>query len=489
MSKKIISICLIIIIFLYIIDSIPTFASQAESTLQDSNSQSESELNPYFINETSSIKSDFHHLGIERIKYKNLEDILRSELISMICLDSSLYVYWAMPEDTDYQVNYIIINDNKYENGMRLLNTDGNYRKYVFLDFEEAPDNQYQITEVGFQNPKGEKIKYSVKIDCNMGNTDGQYFFEQENENNIVLVGMLLESIYQFDNEKGTLRDAWNNFWGNIEKKDGDQRSFYYFAFNCFDREIDHYFTPDEITKIVINYTINQYVFKGKKNDYREAQLTRKEQKIQVVTPETIHVEAKDKRNSNGQAYEYNTIYKLIEADIKADNNDKDKTANSNTLFTAQQAGFEWVVHFGDTQGYRYAENFTNNNGEIDIDYTKVEDFAAISMSYIYKGKSYSTATDTIVDMEVMTKREQDRTEAISKQISDTISYTAESLGNMVANAVTTVTSVPLSFLGGILKNTVFKIIFIIVLISFIIFFMPRVIKIFIKYKNKIIQK
>ena len=83
MSKKIISICLIIIIFLYIIDSIPTFANQTESTPQDSNSQAESELNPYFINETSSIKSDFHHLGIERIKYKNLEDILRSELISM----------------------------------------------------------------------------------------------------------------------------------------------------------------------------------------------------------------------------------------------------------------------------------------------------------------------------------------------------------------------------------------------------------------------
>ena len=487
--KKNIIICCIFIFSLSIPCSIITFASQPQNTLQKNNSQPEAELQPYLINETTSIKSDFYHLGIKRIKYKNLNDILRSELISMIYLDSSLYVYWAMPEDTDYQVNYIIINEHKYENGMRLLNTDGNYRKYVFPDFEETADEQYHITEVGFQNSEGKKIKYATKISCKMGNSNGQYFFEQEAENNIVLVGMLLESIYQFDNEKGTLRDAWNNFWNNIEKKDQDQRSFYYFAFNCFDREIDRYFTPDEITEIVINYTINRYTFDGKKEDYKEAQLTRREQKIQIVTPETIHVEARDKHNSNGQAYEYNTIYKLTEADINADNNDKDKAANSNTLFTAQQAGFEWVVHFGDTQGYRYSENFTANQG--DIDFTKVEDFAAIHMSYIYKGDPYSVPTDTIVDMEVMTKREQDRTESLVKQITDTVSFAVESLGNMLANAVATAACLPFSFLGGVLKNPVFKTIFItlaIVATLFLTLFIVRIIKVLMPRRTKIVQ-
>lgn len=468
--KKIVVICFIFLFVSSSLGSVTISASQPQNTAENGNMPDEEE--PYRINETSSIKSDFYHLGIEllREKYKNLEDILRSDLISMICLDTSLYMYWAMPEDTDYQVNYIVVNDKKYENGMRVLDTNGNYRKYVFLDFDKAPDNQYEITEVGFQNPEGKKIKYEIKINCKMGDDNGQYFFEQEMENNIVLVGMLLESIYQFNNEKGTFRDAWNNFWENIDGKDGDQRSFYYFAFNCFDREIGHYFTPDKITKIVINYTINQYKFKGKKEDYVKSELTRKEQKIQVVTPETIHVEAKDEHKSNHHPYEYNTIYKLIEADIKADSSSDDnnkEAANRNTLLTAQQAGFEWVVHFGDTQGYRYSYNFTDNKG--DVDFTKVEDFAAISMSYIYKGESYSAATDTLVDMEVITKREKDHTEKLSKQIKDSISFAAESLGKMLADTVSTVTSVPFSFLRGLLKNTLFRVIVIILIIVVIL--------------------
>ena len=81
------------------------------------------------------------------------------------------------------------------------------------------------------------------------------------------------------------------------------------------------------------------------KKDYKEANLTKKEQKIQMVTPDTIKVNTNDKWNSNKHPYEYNTIYKLSEADIK----DYEKSANYNTLYTAQQAGFEWVVHFAVT--------------------------------------------------------------------------------------------------------------------------------------------
>ncbi|MDE7326623.1 MAG: hypothetical protein K2N63_10150 [Lachnospiraceae bacterium] len=425
----------------------------------EENTQAEDRLDLYLINETTSIKSDFYHLGIElsRKKYKNLQDIHRSDLISMICLESSLYVYWAMPEDTDYQVNYIIINGKKYENGMRVLDINGNYRKYVFPDFEQTSDGQYQITEVGFKKPEGEKIKYTTLINCKMGSSNNQFTFEQKSENKIVLVGMLLESIYQFDNEKGSLRDAWNNYWNNIERKDGDQRSFYYFAFNCFDREIDHYFTPDKITLITIDYTINQYTFLGNKSDYKEAKLTKTEQKIQTVTPETIHVEAKNEINSNDHPYEYNTIYKLSEADIK----DYEKSANYNTLYTAQQAGFEWVVHFGDTSGYRYAENFTKSN--CDIDYTKVENFSTINITYTYKGEEYSVPTDTLVDMEVLTKREKDNTESLIKQISDSIKFSVESLGNMLANTVISTASLPLHFLRGILKNPVVRTVVIVI--------------------------
>ena len=294
---------------------------------------------------------------------------------------------------------------------------------------------------------------------------DNQFSFEQQSENNIVLVGMLLESIYQFDNEKGSLRDAWNNCWNNIEKKDGDQRSFYYFAFNCFDREIDHYFTPDKITRITIDYTINQYTFFGQKSEYKQANLAKKEQKIQIVTPDTIHVETQN-NNSNHHPYEYNTIYKLSEAEIK----DYEKSANYNTLYTAQQAGFEWVVHFGSTDGYRYSENFTRSL--CDIDYTKVENFSTINMTYTYKGEEYSVPTDTLVDMEVLTKREKDRTEKLSKQIKNSINFAVESLGNLFADTAVSVLSLPFRFIKGVLKNIVVRIIVIIIailLISFII--------------------
>lgn len=472
MKSKILAICLILIFLLSIFSNANIDASQPEtapenSSTEDSgsvpseNDNTEYSVDPYLINETTSIKSDFHHLGIElsRQKYKNLQDILRSDLISMLYLDSSLYVYWAMPEDTEYQVDYMIINDQKYENGMRVLDTNGNYRKYVFSNFKEAADGTYKISEVGFQHPedKNKKIKYNTTINCKMGSSNGQFNFEQQAENNIVLVGMLLESIYQFENESYQLFDAWNNYWNNIQAKDGDQRSFYYFAFNCFDREIDHYFTPDEITLITIDYTINQYTFFGEKKDYRETNLTKKEQKIQMVTPETIKVNAKDKWNSNDHPYEYNTIYKLSEADIK----DYEKSANYNTLYTAQQAGFEWVVHFGDTDGYRYAENFTSSR--CDIDFTKVEDFSTINMTYTYQGEEYSVPTDTLVDMEVLIKREKDNSEKLAKRISDSVKFTVESVGSMIGNTAGSILSLPLRFLKGLLKNTFIRIITIVV--------------------------
>ncbi len=442
---KILAICFIFLILLNILDRANTYASSLETAPESGNTQNtdtspesktEDALNPYFINETTSIKSDFHHLGIELLhrKYENLQDILRSDLVSMICLDNSLYVYLAMPKDTDYQVNYIIINDKKYENGMRVLDTNGNYRKYAFLNFYEASDGQYEITEIGFQNPEGKKIKYTTLIHCKMGSSDNQFSFEQQSENNIVLVGMLLESIYQFDNEKGSFRDAWNNSWNNIKGKDGDQRSFYYFAFNCFDREIDHYFTPDKITRITIDYTINQYTFFGETQN----------------------------NNSNHHPYEYNTIYKLSEAEIK----DYEKSANYNTLYTAQQAGFEWVVHFGSTDGYRYSENFTRSL--CDIDYTKVENFSTINMTYTYKGEEYSVPTDTLVDMEVLTKREKDRTEKFSKQIKNSINSAVESLGNLFADTAVSVLSLPFRFIKGVLNNIVVRIIVIIITILLI---------------------
>ena len=103
---KILAICFIFLILLNILDRANTYASSLETAPESGNTQNtdtspesktEDALNPYFINETTSIKSDFHHLGIELLhrKYENLQDILRSDLVSMICLDNSLYVYLA----------------------------------------------------------------------------------------------------------------------------------------------------------------------------------------------------------------------------------------------------------------------------------------------------------------------------------------------------------------------------------------------------------
>lgn len=457
-AKKATALCLALFFLLSSPAIVPSAGKPSGETAQTAPEQ-----DPNRINKTTSIKNDFYYLGLKRVQYQNLSDLLRSELISMLYLDSSLYLYLAMPEDTDYDVNYIIINGHKYETGSPPSSTDHNYRKYIFSGFEEAADSRYTVSEIGFQNPSGEKIHYATKRECKMGFADGQYFFEQEAVNNIVLEGMLLESIYQFENERGILRDAWNNLWNNTTAKDGDQRSFYYFAFNCFDRQIDQYFTPDEITEIIIDYTINQYTFQGKKADYKKADLARTEKKQQIITPETIHVEAHDQKNSNDSPYVYNTIYKLSEAEIK----ESDKTANYNTLFTAQQKGFDWVVHFGDTQGYRYCESYTDNllSDSCEIDYTKVEEFSAIHITYTYKGQEYSVPTDTLVDMEVVARREKDRTESLIKQVKDTVSFTAESLGNLFSGAVKGITSKlsskaqkvlgPLKIAAGILVTAV----------------------------------
>ncbi|MDE7326807.1 MAG: hypothetical protein K2N63_11095 [Lachnospiraceae bacterium] len=452
--KKITALCLTLGITISSFGFLPLSAKETPPKA----TQTAGEAIPYQINETTSIKNDFYHLGITREQYQNLNDILRSELISMLYLDATLYLYMAMPEETDYQVNYIIINGHKYEINMHPLDTDHNYRKYAFSGFEQAADSCYTISEIGFQNPEGREIRYDREINCKMGTGDGKYFFEQESVNHIVLTGMLLESIYQFENERGLIRDAWNNLWNNTDVKDGDQRSFYYFAFNCFDREIDHYFTPDEITEIVIDYTINQYTFKGAQEDYKTANLTRTEKKIQIVTPETIHVTAHRDYNSNGSPYIYNTIYKLSEAEIKENQNGDGKQnemSNYNTLFSAQQAGYDWVVHFGDTQGYRYCESYTNSlfSDSCEIDYTLVEDFSAVSMKYKYHGKPISVKTDTLVDMEVLAQREKDRTESLFKQTKDTISFTLDLLGQMVSNTISAATGFAGSLLVGIFKG------------------------------------
>ena len=438
-TKRIIALCLAL--FFLLQTSVTVLSAES---LPEAAPQISAEEDPHQINETTSIKSDFYRFGITRVKYENLDDLLHSKLISMLYLDSTLYLYFAMPKNIDYDVNYIIINDYKYENNIRLLDTDYNYRKYAFSGFQESPDSVYIISEIGFENPQGEKICYTTEWNCKMGIKDGQYFFEQEAVNNIVLVGMLLESIYQFENERGLIRDAWNNLWNNTTVKDGDQRSFYYFAFNCFDRQIDHYFTPDEIMELVVNYTISRYTYTGPQAGYKDANLTKTtESQKQTITPETIHVEAHSERNSNDNPYVYNTIYKLSEAQIK----DADKTANYNTLFTAQQAGYDWVVHFGDIEGYRYCESYTSSffSDACEIDYTKVDDFSTVSMKYKYKGESYSVLTDTLVDMEVLTQREKDHTERFSKQIADTISYTVKSAGAMASNAVRKVANTVLS--------------------------------------------
>lgn len=433
-AKKAIALCLALF---FLFGNPVTVLSANEPS--DETVQAGTNQNPFRINETTSVKSDFYYLGINRVQYQDLDDLLRSELISMLYLDSSLYLYIAMPENTEYDVSYIVINDHKYENNSSPLSTDHNYRKYIFSGFEETTDSQYTISEIGFKNPVGAEIHYATKRKCKMGFTDGQYFFEQEAVNNIVLDGMLLESIYQFENERGVIRDAWNNLWNNTTIKDGDQRSFYYFAFNCFDRKINQYFTPDEITEIIIDYTINQYTFKGPQADYKRANLTRTEKQTQVITPETIHIEAHDRKNSNDSPYIYNTIYKLSEAEIQ----ESDKTANYNTLFTAQQKGFDWVVHFGDTKGYRYCESYTNSvfSDSCEIDYTKVEEFSTIHITYTYKGQEYSVPTDTLVDMEVLTRRENAKTESLIKQVTDTISFTVDSLGNLFSGAVNNITS------------------------------------------------
>ena len=93
-------------------------------------------------------------------------------------------------------------------------------------------------------------------------------------------------------------------------------------------------------------------------------------------------------------------------------------------------------------------------------------------MTYTYKGEEYSVPTDTLVDMEVLTKREKDRTEKLSKQIKNSINFAVESLGNLFADTAVSVLSLPFRFIKGVLKNIVVRIIVIIIailLISFII--------------------
>ena len=71
--KKITALCLTLWIIFSSFSSLPLSADEAAPKP----AQTQKEQTPYQISETTSIKNDFHHLGITRTQFLNLNDILR----------------------------------------------------------------------------------------------------------------------------------------------------------------------------------------------------------------------------------------------------------------------------------------------------------------------------------------------------------------------------------------------------------------------------
>ena len=205
-------------------------------------------------------------------------------------------------------------------------------------------------------------------------------------------MGQPFESIYQFNKDNNVLVDLWGKAVGDVELLDEDKRSFFYFAFNCYDTERDIYFEPDDILQLDVKYNRFTYEYQGKEEteninpDSKEVE--------QRIEPDERKIAGGDEKRSNKKLYIYNTINRLSEADLS-----KDVSSTNAAVLRQAAKKYDWAVQFGAEEGYPYKNTEAGIlwNHQYDINYTEIEDFNAIHIVYRYEGRRVSTGTNSLI--------------------------------------------------------------------------------------------
>lgn len=367
---------------------------------QPSNTEETEPHSRYKISATSSIESDFDYFGIGMEPAKDA--LALSDLCAIFPDEEQHYLYFKIPEDTEhaaYRIDTMRINGVEYE--LQLLEVDGSYQKYAVADWRLDEDNTYEISEIHFYNEKNsaDKQTYNTTLECIVFINDEQYYFQQEHRYHITLEGTLFESVYQFNKDKNAFQDLWNNLIAKPSGLDEDDRSFFYFAFNCYDTDREIKFTPSEILQLEVEYNQLTYAYEGKDKNQAENITPMSKKSTEVITPDDFEVTSNSKY-SNKKIYKYNTINRLDDATLERNKN----AENAKTLEYAARS-YDWAVQFGDRYGYsnRRLEAGWLFGKTYDVLYTQIEDFKAIHIVYRYDGKKFDLDTDSLIADEPVT--------------------------------------------------------------------------------------
>lgn len=367
--------------------------SEASSSTSESTSFIAEPTSRYKINEHSTIESDFGYFAIDMVPDKT--SLALSDICAIFPDENCFYIYFTMPEDTEnnaYRAKTITINGYKYD--LVFLEVNGGYQKYAVNDMRVSEDNSYEITEIDYtnENDAEDTWTYNISQVCTVALDDESLVFQQEHHYSIVLQGQLFESIYQFNKDKNVFEDLWNNVIHNTDGMDVDKRSFFYFAFKCYDRERGIHFRPDDILSLDVEYNQLSYTYEGKNKDEAKSIKPAIKEIEQTIEPDEVKV-VNDSKYSNKKMYKYNTINKLTDADLSKNVGN----ANAKTLQTAAKS-YDWAVQFGNQQGYPYK---LQEVGFIfktyDYEYTQIEDFKSINIIYRYDGETYNLKTANLI--------------------------------------------------------------------------------------------
>ncbi len=351
----------------------------------------------FAITEETSIREDFEYFGLE-LK-SGYDTLALTKICSMISDQDIFYLYFNMPKDTEetaYRVESMVMNEITYR--PELVEVDGYYQKYVLYHCDISSEQKYEITEISYRNMQDltdSYIHYQNQI-CYMGIEDDVFRFRLEYQNKVILQGKLFECIYQFNKENGTFKDLWYKITDNYKKLDEDKRSFFYFAFNCFDKERGVSFTPEDILQVDVEYNELHYAYQGKEKDKISEIDPEVSYKEEAITPDEVTVTAKESKRSNGFFYQYQTINRLVDADLE-----QNVSEEKNPVLQLVASSYDWAISFGRKDGYRYAMNDTWFSH--DYEYTGIEDFRTIRVTYTLEGHTYTINTDSLIGEKIVT--------------------------------------------------------------------------------------
>lgn len=350
----------------------------------------------FIVNETTKIQDDFEYFNMELTE--SYDTLALAKICSIINDNNTFFVYLNMPMDTEtaqYRVRSLEINNITYT--PKLIEVDGYYQKYVMYYCDLAPDQKYTVTEIEYYNNLDLADSYTHYQNqvCYLKTDDGIYTFQIEYQNEVLLQGRLMECVYQFNKRNNGFFDLWYKVTDNCEMLDGDKRSFFYFAFNCYDRERGISFTPEDILQVDISYNELCYRYKGKDKTgigKVKPEVTAKEE---AVVPDNVTVTAKDSKRGNGFYYDYQTINRLDQADFE-----QNVSEDKNAVLEMAAKNYDWAISVGNRSGYRYAANDTLFSH--DYEFTEIEDFRTIHIIYVMEGHTYSVDTDSLIGNKIV---------------------------------------------------------------------------------------